>query len=126
MKVHTMTIKASDVIFPTRALVTITPMLADKEVSPPAPSSSSPSQTDAFFDDLRDLLYRCSPEGNKHVQAAVLIKVLIDRGTDTRNQIIGVAKNLNFKPGHIAISLQKGLESHDWAKDAEGKYSNLT
>jgi len=83
----------------------------------------------ALIDGLRGLIADCGPSSNKHDLATVLISACIDHGRDTRPQIVGALRALEFKPQHVAIILEKASggnpERHLWQRDGQGKYTLL-
>lgn len=82
-----------------------------------------------LYDDLRRLDTACGAKASKHDRAIVLITACIDRGIDTRAQIVDVMRRLGFNYKHVAILLEEGSGNdpggYHWQLDCAGRYRNL-
>jgi len=79
---------------------------------------------DDLFTRLRALKEACG--SNKNDSAIALITACIGEGIDTRPQIIGTLKHLDYNPRHVGMMLNNNEGSlpslHRWMRDADGCY----
>lgn len=80
-----------------------------------------------YIGGLRALLEGLPPGVNKHDRADVLIEACISDGVVMGSEIIALAAQLGFTPGHVNIRLKLGAggnpDVYRWQRDKEGRYS---
>ena len=77
-----------------------------------------------FFRNLRELRRTCRRTMSSDDRLAVLIAACIDFGFNTKRQVIGVLRRLDFKDNHIirVLGVYAGTQ---WRQAEDGSYISL-
>ncbi|MEG8015271.1 hypothetical protein [Sphingomonas sp. 22R3R2A-7] len=89
----------------------------------------TPEEVNQFFDALRVIMKEHYRPGLKDVAAQMIITECIEFGFDSGRRIVGTAKTLGFKDGHVPMMLEAATGAdptvHLWRRHSDGRYTLL-